>query len=182
MMDYEPKKKKKRSETPNLRRRKMMIVAIIIILIGLILSALVPAYSDVNKDIALLDATTIDVEGDTAISQIEQALEITLPDSAANAHFYYTSWLDYFMQIRVDLSANDAPLLLDSISHLCEDMTLQDGLHPFGARETKKTWWRPQSADHFVGMAQCGDNPFWEMLIDQSDDVTWIVYIIGFST
>ena len=178
-MDYQPKKKKKRPI--NYRRRWFyitLVLGLIVSAVGIISTRL---FMSVDPSSRVFDATTIDVEGDSAIPQIERALEAPLLESATNIHFYYTSWLDYFMQIRFDLPQGDVTLFLDSISHVClGDLPLQENLMPFGTVESKKRWWNPRSADQFVGVEQCGNNPYWQMLIDQTDDDIWIFYIIGY--
>lgn len=178
-MDYQPKKKKNPYNRV-LRRRWIILMAFVIISLGLGLIALIPV-SIVSEEI--FDATTIDVEGESAIPQIERALEAPLPESATNIHFYYTSWLDYYMQIRFDLPREDVAPFLNNINHMCLVYEpLQENLMPFGTVESKKQWWNPRGAEQFVGIAQCGDNPYWQMMIDQTDDNISIVYILSFST
>ena len=178
-MSHYGEKKKKKPYDKWLRRRYYLIASIIIILAGLGLFALVE-IPGVGLAGDIFETTTIDVEGEDARTQIEQSLKTTLPDSATNFYYYFTQWQDYFMQMRFDLSQSDMDAFLDNIRHLCFDLPLDANLMPFGARETKKTWWRPRGAEQFSG-ATCGDNPYWQMMIDLSNDETWIVYVIHFS-
>lgn len=179
-MDYQPKKKKR---PINKRRRWLfitLVLGIVVCAVGII-SAILFSCNYPSREI--FDATTIDVEGEAAIPQIERALEAPLPESATNIHFYYTSWLDYFMQIRFDLPRADVEGFLDSIRHMCFDaMPRENNYMSFNVEEGRKSWWNTYRAEVFVGTEQCGDNPYWEFLIDQTDDDVWIVYIVGFST
>ena len=113
--------------------------------------------------------------------KIEQEFKTQLPDSVSNLHYYYTSYQVFFMQTRFDMPHDDIPAFLDSISHMCFEMPLQDNVMPFGSPESKKTWWRPRSAIQFKGSQECGNNPYWQLMIDQSSDEVAIVYILGYS-
>ena len=37
------------------------------------------------------------------------------------------------------------------------------------------------NTDHLWGMPACGDNPYWQIIIDQSNDKIWTVYIESWS-
>lgn len=115
------------------------------------------------------------------LATIEQTLNTALPDSVSNLHYYHTFLPVFFVQTRFDMPHGDIPAFLDSISHMCFVMPLQDNVMPFGSPESKKTWWRPRSATQFMGSQECGDNPYWQLMIDQTNDEVAIVYILGYS-
>lgn len=179
----QPKKKKKRPYNLYVRLRWFLVSAILIVLGFVGIAAILPVCgcSPAVREVMTYETTVIDVDGEAARSQIEQQFNIILPDTASNLYYYYKTYRVFFMQTRFDLPSDDASAFLDSIDHMCFEQPLTDNLMPFGSPESKKPWWQPRSATHFMGAENCGDNPYWQLMVDQSDDDIWIVYILGYS-
>jgi len=171
---FDKPKKKKRPYSPWLRLRWFLLTSLIAILGFFGFAIILPVCG-------CSISPSRDVEGESARTQIEQHLGMTLPDSVSNLHYYYNSLQVVFMQSRFDLPADDVSAFLDNISLICMDKLLQDNVIMFGSPNNKKAWWHPHTAEQFVRIEECGDNPYWQLMIDQSDDDIWVVYILEYS-
>jgi len=178
---FEKEKKKNRPSNQRAYLRGDVILLIMIIVLGILLVVAYFSSPIIGTDPDYFREKFIDVDGDSARNRIEQFLGTFLPISASNLHFS-ASPLNQSEQTRFDLRSDDVPAFLDSIGHLCFEMPLQENFMPFGYHENNKTWWRPHSATQFMGSQTCGDNPIWQLMVDQSDDDMWIIYMIAWST
>lgn len=178
--DTMDKQKKKKNDQKKSHRWMYVLsaIAIVIVAIGILASIFLVGFISTTD---ILEDTTLSEQGESAQSQIESVLKTTLLDSVTNAYFYYTAWMDYFIYIRFDLPATDVPEFLDRLDHMCFEMPLQEGERVTGIIEIDQQWWQPEQAIKFVGSPQCGENPVWKLMIDQTDEDIWIVYITGFS-
>lgn len=180
MTSLPPKKKKK---SPIISKER-----IIVVLLGFV------ALSIVMFIAASIMVSTVTFDGfrpqgtytyteEEALLSIQETLITTLPDSVSNPHYFYTSSQDFYMRIRFDLPAEEIPDFLDSISHMCFEQPLTADTMPFSrADDIDFAWWQPFNAEQYIGAEQCGSNPYWSMLIDQTDRDVSIVYIEAFST
>jgi|GEM_PF-2701864 len=170
-------RKKKNGRIRNQRVRILLVLLVIavVMIIGKLL-----IFGLVMSDDFLSDSTYL--SGTDAVAVIEQTLGVTVPESADNFTYYYTAWLDYYMRIRIDMSPDDAPIFLQQMSITCLQSPLQDNLMPFRTVEGDDDWWQPYSAEVYSGVEQCGDNPYWSLVVDQTNPDMWIVYIESFST
>jgi len=176
-MTASPRKKKKNGRIR--KHRVAIVLGMIFVVVMLVLLRLVFVGVFLSDDF-LSDSTNL--TGDEAIVAIEQTLGAQLSDSVENPHYYYTAWLDYYMRIRVDMSPNEMETFLDGISITCLQNSLEADVMPFRTIEGDADWWRPYDATTYSGMRQCGDNTYWSMMVDQSSDAMWRLYVESFST
>lgn len=173
-MESQTGKKKK-----NDRRYRPWIIGFAIVA-GVLALLVLGAFYLVQKTADVFSDMASDYTGEEARPFIEDALKITLPDSVSNMRFFYSSWLDFDMRMKFDIAPDDLPLLLDDLSLMCFEQPLQEGINPFTS--VGEDWWQPASAIDALGAEQCGDNPFWFLLVDRATTARWTVYIEAYST
>jgi hypothetical protein len=127
---------------------------------------------------------TVEYSGEQAKTAIEEHLQTSLLPSVSNQRFFYTSWQEFFMRLRFDIPAIDGKKFLKSIDHLCFEQPLLRGT--FGYTPTSEIdWWitrNPQdNSDYLWGANACGNNPYWHIIVDQSNNELWTVYIEAWS-
>ena len=121
---------------------------------------------------------------------IEEHLNTTLPLSASDFHYYYHTWhdlltpnSDFNLYIRFNIATEDGEAFLKSIDHMCFERPLMQGTYGFSLN-SEIDWWLTDD-DQFSdlwGVNTCGDNPYWHLIIDQSNSEIWIVYIEAYTT
>lgn len=173
------RKKKKNDASGRIKNpyQGIALVGIIVVLLGI--GAIAVIYNWLQDP---LPSDTAVYEGAEAREKIESVLKTTLPDSATNLHLYYTSWLDFVLRIRVDILADEVPVFLESLGDVCFNQPTESDVYPFVTFASDTDWWQPTQAETYLSAPQCGDDPFWHLMIDQTDDNVWIVYIEEFST
>jgi hypothetical protein len=63
---------------------------------------------------------------------------------------------------------------------MCFELPLQEGINPFTVAH--EDWWQANTAQDVIGTEQCGNDPYWSLMIDRSNADIWTVYIEAFST
>ena len=179
-MTLPPLKKKKKNST--IVRDRIIIALVVLGAMSIIvLVAAGIMFGAVAYD-GFLTEGTYNYTDEQAQVAIESALITTLPDTASNPYYFYTAFQDYYFRIRFELPPEDVSAFLDSIDHMCFEQPLIADLMPFYRTDTGHYWWQPFSAERYIGAEQCGDNPYWTMIVDQSNPTMSIVYIESFST
>ncbi len=178
MTSLPPKKKKK---NPIVSKERIIVVLLGFVAISIVMFiAANIMLSSVTFDGFRREGTYTYTEEEALLS-IQETLITTLPDSVLNPHYFYTSSQDFYMRIRFDLPAEEISDFLDSISHMCFEQPLTADTMSFSRTDIRHFWWQPFNAERYIGSEQCGSNPYWSMLIDQTDSEVSIVYVEGFS-
>ncbi len=173
--------RKKKKNSPTIYRNRMKIVIAGFFVIGVImLIAITVLFGFVSSE-GFFSEGTYNYTEEEAQSAIEKTLKTTLPDSVTNPHYFYTSFQDFYLRIRFELPSDDVPDFLDSINHLCFEQPLTNDYMPFYRTDTGHFWWQPFNAERYIGAEQCGNNPYWSIVIDQTDNDISVVYIEAFS-
>lgn len=129
------------------------------------------------------DSWDIDAEfsGSEAKTNIEELIAAPLPESATEIHLYYLAWQDFFAYIRFDAPAEDILAWLEENDFCFKDLKENEQAYLFREAE-ELAWWRPNEASRYAVSEQCGENPYYELVIDQTNPDFWIVYLVIFST
>ncbi len=172
--------RKKKKNNPN--RWYIRVLLGVLIVACVILIGAVVMFNALFDHEFMANYLLINYKGDEATTAIELALGTTIPDSATNLYYYDSVWQDYFMRIRVGLPADEVQDFLNSVTVECLQQPLQDNITPPYSIAAQEEWWLSSNTTSYVGISQCGNNPYWSLVIDQSDPDVWILYILSFST
>lgn len=120
-----------------------------------------------------------DWQGDEARTKAQDLLDVTFPDEAANFHMHYITWQDWHASIRFEIPATVGTGWVSQ--QLCfGELARNPGLI-YVLPNDSLDWWQPQqSEDNLSG--SCGNDPYYHILIDQTDPNTWIVYLTAYKT
>ena len=122
--------------------------------------------------------TTLHAQGEEAIQAIGDFVNTPLPKEVDNAYIYTTAFQDFVLYARFDISSQDFKPWLDQ-SILCFG-ALVPSTQPF-VNVTVYDWWQPETAKKAVVGEECGNNPYYSLLVDQTDANVWTVYLYSFS-
>ncbi|MCB9458198.1 MAG: hypothetical protein H6670_01015 [Anaerolineaceae bacterium] len=130
------------------------------------------AVNDVFRD------TNFEWQGDEARSKAEELLDVTLPEPATDFRMHYTTWLDWFASIRFEIPAEVGT---EWVSQMCfDELARNPGLSYIWPNDSL-SWWQPEQAQDYLS-GSCGNDPYYRILIDQTDPDHWIVYISANTT
>ena len=124
--------------------------------------------------------------GDEARAEINQLLATTIPDSATNLHWDDALALEWYAYARFDAPREDVEAwLADGV--VCFDTvteTMNEGLLQTPG-QLGPSWWERDKAEVYAS-DYCPDDyvnhPHLFLVIDQTDDDQWIVYLYADDT
>jgi hypothetical protein len=126
----------------------------------------------------------MDIEGDEARKALEVLWGAPLLDTASGFYYSAYGWQDVIGYGRFILPASEWEAALAS-STLCMKEALGI-VKPIGFSNDQlpKAWWTPDDATKVLTADQCqGENgAFYNLLVDVSDENTYIVYLYAFTT
>lgn len=173
-MTFTPQKKKKNTSKS---RRFFIYVAIaglcILVILGVYFFLLGIATNEFRFDY------TVEYIGEPARPHIETYLQTTLVESADNLHFFYTAWKTAETRLRLDVDIDQVQDFLDSLHNTCLTNNPQAGSLGYSVAGDLD-WWIKSTERSFLG-ADCGDNPHWMMVVDNSRSDYWRFYIESFT-
>ena len=109
---------------------------------------------------------------------------MSIPDSAQEIHIAYLAWIDFVVKMRFSLTPTDVELWLSDNSCF-DDLASMDAStisYSFPTIDTfpHVDWWYPEKAEQHL-IDECGESPYFTIIIDQTNSDMWIIYISGFS-
>jgi hypothetical protein len=125
--------------------------------------------------------TTTYAEGEEARILIEKFLNTSIPDSAQDVQIAYTAWIDFIAKMRFSLVPEVAEQWL-SDNEWCFDELSEMRMVNLPFIHPDSDWWQPNLAEQSVG-GECGSrySSYSQILIDQTDNEMWIIYIQKFT-
>lgn len=145
-----------------------MVVLFMLILVGLVVWA------------GMQFSNTTVYSGEKVVYWSRVVLNTNLPRSALDISIAHTSWLDSITTIRFGVEP------VDGQTWVAEDLHCFNNLTETSIGKLHQSYLYPQrllpsSTGAFLS-GQCGNNPYYRILIDQSDSERWIIYIEAFSS
>lgn len=172
-------------EKPKRKRRvsniwKWIIGGILLLILGFSLFISYIGFVLSQGDLrGFFEGVSVVSEGDDARENSLSYTGILIPENATDIYFDYYAWQDYEAYIRFSLLVNEVELWLET-SALCFDVPL-DGSNFPRMENNFVSWWQPADAETYITGQQCGNNPYYNILVDQTDNNTWIIYIEVFT-
>jgi hypothetical protein len=116
--------------------------------------------------------------GDDALPVIRQWLGAALPPSATDIEYYYESWTEYFVYIRLRIVPDDLVRMIAAVESeaLCSSLNLQDDMVATFVKSPAMEWWTPQTATVYAS-GQCGGAPLITFMVDKTQTELWTVYL-----
>lgn len=117
--------------------------------------------------------------GDEARSRVESTLVFFIPLEASNIQYYEMQlpMIDWGRYLRFEISADSD--LSWATEHTCFDELISNAQLQYMPSIEQIDGWEPHAATNYVS-AFCGNNPYYQIMIDTSDDITWIVYLTAY--
>jgi len=115
------------------------------------------------------------VTGEKAPNRVEHILNVSLPNQAQYIDVAYGKWQNFPIKMRFSLPADVTELWL-SDSGLCFDNLVETDTINLHLGYPNPDWWQLENVEKFVS-DECGDDPYYKILIDQTDSEWWIIYI-----
>jgi hypothetical protein len=103
-----------------------------------------------------------------------------LPDDADDL-YVYRSYLDFSAYLRFSASPQSVEAWLNGNDFCFTELIENEPAYLF-RDEPNLSWWQANTATRYAVAHQCGTNPYYELVIDQSNPELWIVYLIIFTT
>lgn len=150
----------------------------LILLIGLGLCSVTPLIMSSFFASSILPKQTARHSGEAALPVIRQWLGAALPPSATDIEYYYESWTDYFVYIRLRIVPEDLARMIEAIESesLCTSLNLQDDMVATFVKSPEMDWWTPQTATTFAS-GQCGGAPLITFMVDKTNADMWTIYL-----
>lgn len=114
--------------------------------------------------------------GEEASYTIAYFLGTELPSNASDFHAYTVHWQDVFVDMRFSAPSNELEIWLEN-NPFCttlEENTLSNNIPD---SYFNVNWWQAEDSLNYTLYTPCGNNPTYIVMIDQTYDDIWIIYI-----
>ncbi len=150
----------------------------LILIVGLGICSIIPILMPTLFAFSALPKQEARHSGDDALPVIRQWLGAALPPSATDIEYYYESWTDYFVYIRLRIVPDDFARMIDAVESeaLCSALNLQDNVAATFTKSLQMDWWTPETATTFAS-GQCGGTPLITFMVDKTNADLWTIYL-----
>lgn len=129
-------------------------------------------FTWVISSIEPIEHEALGIEASFTISYF---LGTELPANASEFYARHTQWQGVFADMRFSAPSDELQTWLEN-NTFCT--TLQEGI--FGTipdNYFNVDWWQAEEALTYTLYAPCGENPTYIVMVDQTNDDIWIIYI-----
>ena len=116
----------------------------------------------------------INLAGESARDAVSNGLGVVLPQNVGDLRYLQPTNPDAPTRIKMQLPPIEADALLQNAPNLCFTFPLPEDYNPLQSQPLE--WWQPQNAQTIVG-GECGSNPYYRVLVDQTDSALWTIYL-----
>lgn len=170
------------SEKPKKKPSRWMVWLIGIAVVIVIGCGLLFLYYAQSVTTSVFQSDVVNLDGEEARAFIEsEPYSLPLPADAKDIYVHYTAWQDWFEYIRFSAKPEDIESWLNE-NDFCFKELIENEPSYFFRDEANLDWWQANEASRYAIAEQCGNDPFYELVIDQSNSDSWIVYIVVFTT